>query len=58
MIISNIIINRINNIEPTNPNMFVYTVNIKSVYGSGKYKYFWVELPKPTPVSPPLFIAI
>ena len=31
---------------------------IKSVYGSGRYKYFWVDLPIPTPVNPPLFIAM
>ena len=42
----------------TRPNSSTITAKIKSVYGSGKYKYFWVELPRPVPVKPPLFIAM
>ena len=33
------------------PNSSIVIVKIKSVYGSGKYKYFWVDLPSPTPNS-------
>ena len=42
--------------EETNENKV--SGKIKSVYASGKYKYFWVEFPKPFPINPPLFIAI
>ena len=40
------------------PNSSTIIAKIKSVYGSGKYKYFCVEFPSPTPVNPPLLIAI
>ena len=42
----------------TSPSSSTIIGNIKSVWASGKYKYFCVELPKPTPNKPPLLIAI
>ena len=46
-------------ITPTTaPNSSIIIGKIKSVWASGKYKYFWVEFPKPTPNKPPLLIAI
>ena len=47
------------NITPViTPNSSTIIAYIKSVYGSGRYKYFCVEFPRPTPVKPPLLIAI
>ena len=42
----------------TLPNSSTIIGNIKSVCASGKYKYFCVLLPSPTPNKPPLLIAI
>ena len=43
--------------QPTNPSSSAKTENIKSLCGSGKYKYFCVLSPSPTPKSPPDPIA-
>ena len=45
-------------VERTKPNSSTTIANIKSVCDSGRYKYFWVLLPKPLPNRPPLLKAI
>ena len=46
------------NVAPTIPVSSTIIGYIKSVWASGRYKYFWVLLPNPFPKSPPLLIAI
>ena len=42
-----------------NPNSSTIIAKIKSVWDSGKYKYFWILFPNPYPLNKsPLFIAI
>ena len=53
----NIANNIITNAHPTNPNSSAKTEKIKSLCGSGKYKYFCLLNPKPEPNSPPEPIA-
>lgn len=43
--------------QPTKPNSSANIENIKSLCGSGKYKYFCLLSPNPTPNSPPEPIA-
>ena len=43
---------------PIRPNSSTIIGNIKSVYDSGKYKFFCLLLPNPKPYKPPLLIAI
>lgn len=54
-------INIANNIstiaQPTNPNSSPKIENIKSLWGSGKYKYFCLLSPRPEPNKPPDPIA-
>ena len=54
-------INIANNIKttahPKNPNSSANIENIKSLCGSGMYKYFCLLSPSPTPNSPPEPIA-
>lgn len=41
-------------VHPINPNSSPMIEKIKSLSAKGKNKYFWRELPNPTPVNPPL----
>ena len=43
---------------PTYPNSSTIIGNIKSVCASGRYKYFCVDLPNPTPNRLPLLMAM
>ena len=43
--------------QPTNPSSSANTENIKSLCGSGKYKYFCFPSPSPVPNNPPEPIA-
>ncbi len=49
--------NKITIAHPINPNSSANTAKIKSLCGSGKYKYFCFPSPKPTPKIPPEPIA-
>ena len=53
----NIANNIITNAQPTNPNSSAKTEKIKSLCGSGKYKYFCLLNPRPVPNNPPEPIA-
>ena len=53
----NIANNAITTTHPTNPNSSAIIENIKSLCASGKYQYFCVLFPSPTPNNPPDPIA-
>ena len=53
----NIANSTITNAHPIKPNSSAKTENIKSFCGSGKYKYFCLLWPRPTPNNPPEPIA-
>ena len=44
---------RITTTQPTTPSSSAIIEKMKSLCGSGMYKYFWVLFPSPTPKSPP-----
>ena len=47
----------ITKIQPTNPSSSAKIAKIKSLCGSGIYKYFCLLSPRPTPKNPPDPIA-
>ena len=49
--------NSITTAHPINPNSSAKTANIKSLCGSGRYKYFCLLAPSPAPNNPPEPIA-